>query len=246
MRKKTLPYFLLIVTLLLTLPLLMGAALQPTDRFYVNDYANVLSQQTKDAIYSTSKAMYNETGAQVVVLTVNSLDGKSIEDYGLETARAWKIGSAEKNNGILLLLSTGDRAVRIEVGYGLEGSINDAKAGRLIDEFAVPYYKDNDFSQGTENLYYAVMNIVRQEYGLEVLPDTPVYNENGDMNLTVIIIIFILLTSITGFISRKQGYRNSRHNRGSYWGGGFGGGGGGGGNFGGGGGFGGGGASRNF
>ncbi len=166
-------YQLLIFILLLVLPLLLGASPRPTDKFYVNDYAEVLPQQLQETIFDYSKELYDKTDAQVVVLTVTTLDGKNVEEYALETARAWGIGSSDKNNGVLILLSTGDREARVEVGYGLEGCINDAKAGRLIDEFAIPYYKDNDFAQGTEKLYYAILNLVRQEYGLEVLPDTP-------------------------------------------------------------------------
>ncbi len=205
------------LSLLLTVPLLIGAALQPTEQFYVNDYANVLSQETEDAIYNASKELYDKTGAQVVVLTVTSLNGKSIEDYGIETARSWKIGSANKNNGILILLSTGDREVRVDVGYGLEGCMNDAKAGRLIDEFAVPYYKDNDFAQGTERLFYAVLNIVRQEYNLEALPNTPVYDEKLNTMITVVTTIIVILISIIVLLFQRgsRRYRGYNHRAGS-------------------------------
>ena len=93
----------------------------------------------------------------------------SIEDYGLKVGRSWSIGSKNDNNGVLLLLSTGDRQVRLEVGYGLEGAINDAKAGRLIDNYAIPYYAEDNFDIGTYELYKAVLSVVREEYGLDPL-----------------------------------------------------------------------------
>ncbi len=241
MTARKIGYFLMMLSLLLTVPLLMGAVLKPTEQFYVNDYADVLSQETEDAIFNASKELYDRTGAQVVVLTIASLDGKSIEDYGIETARSWKIGSANKNNGILILLSTGDREVRVEVGYGLEGCLNDAKAGRLIDEFAVPYYKDNNFAEGTQRLFYAVLNIVRQEYGLEVLPDTPVYDEKLNTIITVVTCIIVALISIVILIFQRGRRGFYGYNRGSNQNSGYSGR-----NSGGGGSFGGGGASRKF
>ncbi len=189
----------LVIFFLLLMPVLIGAVPKPTEQFYINDYANVLSQEIQDSIYNTSKELYEKTGAQIVVLTINSLEGKDIKDYSLETARTWGIGTANKDNGILILLSTIDRKARIEVGYGLEGYLNDSKVGRLLDEYAIPYYKDDNFEKGTEQLYYAVLNVVRQEYGLKALPDTPVYTEQK-MDIETFIGIVLMFAFVAFFI----------------------------------------------
>ncbi len=179
--------------------LVYAAAPEPTDDFYVNDYAGVLSQETEDIILKQSTELYEKTGTQIVVLTVKTLDGKSIEEYSLETARAWGIGTAGKDNGVLILLATGDRKVRIEVGYGLEGCINDAKAGRMIDTYATSRYRRGDYSYGTETLYKAVLNAVRQEYGLETIPGAPVYSDDiplPDFETGLFIVLMLLGTVV--------------------------------------------------
>ena len=156
-----------ILPVLLIATVLCGAVPQPTTTFYVNDFAETLSDSTKDYIAATSKTLYEKSGAQVVVVTVASLDGQSVETYSLDLARSWGIGSSEKNNGVLILLSTGDRKVRIEVGTGLEGCLPDSKTGRLMDQFAIPSYRNDDFDTGTLELYKAVVSVVCEEYGLE-------------------------------------------------------------------------------
>lgn len=93
-----------------------------TPQFYINDYANLLTNETKDYILKTSIALKKKTTAQVVVVTVPSLEGQSIEEYAVELFRKYGIGTKENNNGLLLLLALEERKFRVEVGYGLEKS----------------------------------------------------------------------------------------------------------------------------
>ncbi|RON55095.1 TPM domain-containing protein [Pseudomonas frederiksbergensis] len=88
------------------------------------------------------------TTDQVVVVTVPSLGGYSIEEFGVQLGRHWGIGQKDKNNGVLLLVARDDRKVRIEVGYGLEGQLNDMWAGFIINDSIVPYFKDELYSSG--------------------------------------------------------------------------------------------------
>ena len=97
------------------------AIVQPTDEFYVNDSANLLSEDLEKYIVETNVTLNQKTGAQIVVVTVNSLEGQSLEEYATELFREYGIGDATKNNGVLLLLALEEREFRIEVGYGLEG-----------------------------------------------------------------------------------------------------------------------------
>ena len=133
------------------------AVVSQTSDFYVNDSAGVLDNSLKNYIISTNKSLYSQTGAQIVVVTVNSLDGDAIEDYANKLFRQYGIGDSKKNNGVLILLSIQDRKCRIEVGYGLEGTLTDGKTGRIQDDYMVPYFKNDNWQDGIKNGYNAVL-----------------------------------------------------------------------------------------
>ncbi|MEG2380514.1 MAG: TPM domain-containing protein [Oscillospiraceae bacterium] len=137
--------FIALVCIITCFNITISAMEAPTTLFYVADYANVMSDETEKFVIEQSAALEKLSGAQIVVATVKSLNGNSIEDYGLQMLREWKIGS-EKNDGVLILVSTGDRKIGVSVGYGLEGALNDAKVGRLIDSCAIPSLKDDDYN----------------------------------------------------------------------------------------------------
>lgn len=225
---------------------LYGAAVNPTKSFYVNDYANVLTENLKQYIVSTSSTLYNKTGAQVVVLTVESLDNMDIKSYSLNIAREWGIGTKGKDNGILILLSKNDRTIRVEVGRGLEGRINDAKAGRLIREYASPYYSNGNYDEGTKKLFDSLVSEVYIEYDMEPLSgykELP-SEEKSSSSIWDIISAVITMIIIYLFLFRRRGlglfinpfFGFGRHNHISHHNS----------HFGGGGGFGGGGANSNF
>lgn len=215
-----------------------AAVVQPNDYFYVEDYASVLSMKTTGFMVEHSAALAEQTGAQIVVVTVKSLEGRDVMDYGLEILRNWGVGS-EKNNGVVILVSTGDRKIGINVGYGLEGALNDSKVGRLIDTCAVPSLKEDDYDTGLYNLYNAVLFEVYSEYGLEVPENVKSLSEyeseaNGSARgkeAAMIIAVIVLVVLLT--INNKNrpgsggggGYYRRRGFYGGYgnFGGGFGG-----------------------
>lgn len=160
--------FLILAFLLLVFIPGVYAKVNPTNDFYVNDYANILSSSTKDYIMEKSVALNKVDGTQIVVVTVNSLDGEAIEDYAVELFRRFGIGDAKKNNGILILVSVSDRELRIEVGYGLEGIINDGKAGRIRDKYMIPYLKNNNWDEGIKNGYDAIYAEIVKENNLDL------------------------------------------------------------------------------
>jgi uncharacterized protein len=242
----------------------------PSSEFYINDFADILTQDLKNFIYQKSLTLYNKTTAQAVVVTVNSLEGASIDDYALKLARDWKIGTAEKNNGLLILLSTTERKIKCEVGSGLEGRLNDGKVGRFIDEYAQNDFKNNDFNSGIKKLYSALVNEIYEEYG-QTAPNSSIksYSQNKYNKGRLPILFFLLLFFfflLPMILSKKGRFRggntslnsifwifinlflSGRGGRGGRFGGGFGGGSGGGfgGSSGGGGNFSGGGSSRDF
>ena len=154
-----------IVALLTAIPVF--ALVEPTKDFYVNDYADVLSEETEKYIQEHSVALANATTAQIVVVTVKNLEGESLEEYATALFRKFGIGDKEKNNGLLLLLALEERQSRIEVGYGLEGLLPDAKTGRFQDKYMIPYYKENDFDQGMLNGYKAFYQEVAASYDFD-------------------------------------------------------------------------------
>ena len=127
------------VALALTFPPLTGR---------IVDQANIISQQTRDALEPKLAELEQKSGIQLVVATVNSLEGQEIEPYANELFRFWKLGEKNKNNGVLLLVAPKERRVRIEVGYGLEGTLTDALSAVIIANAITPRFKTGDYSGG--------------------------------------------------------------------------------------------------
>src|SRR5215470_20214290 len=114
----------------------------------VVDDAGILDAATRAALTQKLAALETKTTDQLVVATVKSLQGTSVEDYANRLFRQWKLGQAGKNNGVLLLVAPAERKVRIEVGYGLEGTLPDAVAKLIITQSIVPHFRTNDMSGG--------------------------------------------------------------------------------------------------
>lgn len=196
--------------------------------------------------------LYNASKAQVVVVTVDSLDGKDIDSYALGLARSWGIGDKDKDNGVLLLLSVTDREVKIEVGYGLEGALPDSKTGRILDTYGMDYFRVDAFGQGIYNVYNSLVNEVYIEYGMSPDEDYIPVEEDSLSFSSIAYVVFLIVVLVVVLPRMRFGFPfiffgGPRGPRG-FGGGGFGSGSGGGfGGFsGGGGGFGGGGSSRRF
>lgn len=144
---------------------------KPTTSIYVQDYAGVLSAETKAGINNMSTQLAAKTKAQIVVVTIQSLEGTPPADYALALLRTWGVGDKTLNNGVVLLVAVNDHQSRIEVGYGLEGPLPDAKTGRIQDEYMIPYFQQGDYDKGILNGYQALIGEVAKEYKLEVKTD---------------------------------------------------------------------------
>lgn len=128
-----------------------------TSDFYVNDFAQVFSSNEKSRLMDNAVELSKQQdGIQVVVTTIKSLNGDSIENYALEMYNQYGIG--KNDMGILILLATEDRQIRVEVGRAMESYINDSKAGRFIDKYAISYLKDNKFNEGLITLQEAFIS----------------------------------------------------------------------------------------
>src|SRR5277367_5302795 len=140
--------FVTALVALLCASLVTFAANFPALTGRIVDQANVISADTRNAIETKLADLENKSGIQLVVATVTSLDGEEIEPYANELFRSWKLGEKTKNNGVLLLVAPKERRVRIEVGYGLEGTLTDALSNVIITNAIVPRFKTGDFGGG--------------------------------------------------------------------------------------------------
>lgn len=130
----------------------------------VVDQAGLLGAQSRTALEAKLAQHEAKTGEQVVVATVDSLDGQSIEDYGVGLGRHWGIGTAGEDNGALLIVAPNEREVRIEVGYGLEGKLTDALASQIVQNEILPRFRDGDMAGGIVAGAEAILAILDGSY----------------------------------------------------------------------------------
>jgi len=156
------PLFFLLLTFIAALP--VAARDVPALQGRVNDNAGLLSPSTEASLESVLQSLETSDSTQIVVLTIDSLRGDSLEDFSLRVVEDWKIGQQGLDNGVLLLISRDDRKIRIEVGYGLEGKLTDMTAGRIIRNVISPKFKQGDFNQGIIDGVGAVVATVRGEF----------------------------------------------------------------------------------
>ena len=236
---------------------LVSALDVPPLRGRVNDYANVMRQDQARTLESRLAQFEQETGHQVVVLTIPTLDGEDIEGFSIRVAENWKIGKKGFDNGVILVVAVKDRRLRLEVGYGLEGVLPDAIAKTIISDYIVPHFRAQDYAGGIVAGIDAVLKVIKNE----PLPESArkkERNQGSELNSIAMFAITLAVFGLMAFASTANRRRNNmwatrgRHRGptifggpGGFGGGGFGGGSGGG--FGGGGGgFGGGGASSSW
>lgn len=209
----------------------------PKLKMWATDLTNTLSQSELQDLNERLKSFQDTTSNQIVVLMIPSLENYPIEMLAEETATKNKIGTEKNDNGILLLIAKDDRELRLEVGYGLEGSVPDAIASSIIRNVIRPQFRDNNYYLGINDGINAIIAAIGGEYKAEDADD------NGGFPFVILIIIIIVAFSFMrggGPFVPGGVYRTGTHSRGwssgsSSWGGSSGGFSGGGGSFGGGG-----------
>lgn len=138
----------------------------PTNYKYVNDYVGILTQDEKEKIISIGKELEDKTGAQAVVVIIDSTNGEVISDYALKLFRTWGIGQKNKDNGLLVLVAINDRSWRVEVGRGLEGAIPDALSNRVMQSLATDNFKEGNYGEGILNSYSSFSDLIAEEYNV--------------------------------------------------------------------------------
>lgn len=178
----------------------------PTPEKYVNDYVGILDRETVEKIVSLGRELEEKTTAQVAVVIVKSLGGMSVEEYANQLFRKWGIGQKDKNNGVLLLVAMEDRSVRIEVGYGLEGAIPDGKAGRILDQYVIPYFQKGEFSKGVYYGYLAIVAEVAKEYGVEISGTEKLPKSDPSWEILVPVIVFVAFVIFASVYGKRVRY----------------------------------------
>lgn len=182
----------------------------------VVDEAGILDPATTEALEHKLADFEAKTADQFVVVTLNSLQGTSIEDYGYQLGRHWGIGQKGKNNGVLLIVAPNERKVRIEVGYGLEGDLTDAVSKLIIENAILPRFKANDYAGGITR---GVDDIIQV---LTVDPEEwkqRAKRRSDHRAPSVDIIIFALLLFVFFYVWRRMSRQNRAYPPGSRRGG---------------------------
>jgi uncharacterized protein len=187
----------------LLLPISVHAFDIPQLKGYVNDYAAMISPQAKAELDDELQNFEKTDSTQIVILTVPSLEGEAIEDFGIKVAEAWKIGQKGKDNGVLFIVAKQEREARIEVGRGLEGRLTDLMAGRIIDLVVKPRFKRGDFDGGFISGVSSLIDATRGEFKADE-NNRLQRHENSSRLITFLIFGGIVLL-VLGSISRILG-----------------------------------------
>lgn len=253
---------ILVVLVAVTTPL-RGLDVPPSPDRWFTDRAGVVPQTTADLLNRKLADFEQQTGAQFIIYVLPGLEGDPVEDFTMRAVEQWKIGQKKYDNGVVLFVFVEERKVRVEVGYGLEGTITDAFSSRVIREIIAPLFQAGDYGGGLEAGAEAIMTKIRT--GEEPVPPMRRRGARGSERedigiIPVLVILFVVFFVIAPMFSRRGsrgcggcifpffffpggGVTFGGRGHGGWGGGGFGGGFGGGGFGGGGGGFGGGGAT---
>ncbi|HVS66423.1 MAG TPA: TPM domain-containing protein [Thermoanaerobaculia bacterium] len=179
----------------------------------VNDLAGMLDAGERDRLEQALASFEEETGSQVVVLTVPSLEGDSLEDFSIRVVETWQLGREGVDDGALLLIAEAERRMRIETGYGLEGVLTDAASRRILDRVITPRFRAGDFAGGIEAGVDAMLSVIRGE-------ELPAPERRGPPPGPVLagcFQLFVLLLVLGLFVAQRVSSRGGRRRRSGAW-----------------------------
>jgi uncharacterized protein len=183
----------------------------------VVDQARLLSEAREAEITAKLAALEADTGDQLVVVTIDSLQDLEIEDYGYRLGRAWGIGAEETDSGVLLIVAPNERKVRIEVGYGLEPVLTDALSNQIIQTEILPPFREGGFERGISagvDAIDAQLRLDPAEAAARAAASEPTGSEMPIMTAVIIGVVFLLL--FINLVRAAGGGRRRRHGRGSH------------------------------
>ena len=159
----------LITLFILTIPSFGKEVSFPQPVGYVNDFAHLLSSSDVARLTGLITELERKTTSEIAIVTLASIPGGDIESYAVGLFEAWGIGKKGEDNGLLILAGVGERLIRIEVGYGLEGIITDGLAGEVIRQKIAPNFQRGEFGEGLFNGTAALANLIASEKGVKLL-----------------------------------------------------------------------------
>lgn len=192
------------------------------DGVYVYDDGNIIDDDVETTINNMLVELEEKTEVEFAVITVEDLRGLEIEEYANNLFNTLGIGKKGEDNGLLLLISQPDERVRLEIGRGLEGFLNDAKCGRILDDYFVPYRENDEYTKGTELTVEATLNVLADEYDVQIQgldEDLQVEEEEEEISggfFIAIVIILVIIIVIIIIASSDDNYYG-----GGFFGGGF-------------------------
>jgi len=199
----------------------------PAPQARVNDYAGALTPAERDRLEQKLAARERGSSNQVVVAIFRSLDGENLEDFSIRLAQAWRIGQKGLDNGVIFLVFTGDRKMRIEVGYGLESNLTDAISSSIIRNVVAPRFREGRIADGISAGVDAIDQAIAGTY--RVTPSTAARKRPTPINFWTLLPLLIVVGGLLWIILPALFMSSLTQRRGwtggsSGWGGGMGGG----------------------
>ncbi len=194
-----------IFSVVLFIPIIVSAYTSPgRPQGFVSDFANIIDANREQSINNKLTDLEKSTSAEISVVTIPALDDETIETYAVKLVEDWGIGKKEIDNGLLLLIAPNDREVRIEVGYGLEGSVTDLKSNQIIQNILLPAFRSNEYAGGIENAVDALIGIVRDGNDGIVLSDKVARSKINPEAL--FFIFFVIISVLRHFLSKTKSW----------------------------------------
>ncbi len=174
---------------------------------FVNDNAQMLTSQTKQNLENKLSLFEASTTNEITVVTIKSLEGDTVENFAVKLFEEWKIGKAKQDNGILFLISRDDHKMRIEVGYGLEGALPDAKSSRILNQVVTPLFKEGSYDEGILRGVDEIINATKDE-NYNISGSSSSKSSKGTFDFWVFVIIFAsqAVMFIVSILSRSKSW----------------------------------------
>ncbi|MBV6518718.1 MAG: methanol dehydrogenase [Candidatus Brocadia sp.] len=203
------------LTVLFCLCLIAEAQEMPVPQRYVEDRANIISDAVEKGLNGYLQELEQKTGAQMIVLTIDTTGDIPIETYAVELATKWKLGQKGKDNGALVVIARNDRAYRIEVGYGLEGILPDSYCGTVGRTYFVPHFQKGHFSEGIFQGTVIMIYKIAKESNVEItgMPSIAELRKKSAGRQNPYLSLLLLLVILPFFLS----YLFNRRRHSSYW-----------------------------
>lgn len=240
MTKKRIISFGLIIMVLVTLICAITGCGSPDEipipkveeNVYIYDQDDIIDDVVEKQLNQMLVELEEKTGVEFAVISIESLLGRTIEEYSNEVFNTLGIGKKGKDNGILLIFSRFDKRVRIEVGRGLEDVLIDSKCGKLLDKNFVPYRESDEYTKATEKTVEAILNVFAEEYSISIQDlentssledETETKNEWSWLTIAIIVVLLVLIILGCIFFDDSSGGGYSGGSFGGDFGGSFGG-----------------------